>query len=90
MRVTGHAGGCLAGDEEFGELGMAFVKFDIVSGQFANKLERFLVVFVFVSSETDQQFDIPRLGDQFPFPFGIGKVVELLRLIFFFHQVRIP
>ena len=35
VRVTGQAGGGLAGDEEFGELGMALVKFDIIGRQLA-------------------------------------------------------
>src|SRR6266576_4986217 len=90
MRVAGQTGGRLAGDEKFGELRMPLVKLNVVGRNSTNKIESFFIVLEFMSGETDQQFDIARLSDQFSFPFGIGEVVELFWLVLFFYQVRIP
>ena len=48
------------------------------------------VVLILVPGQADQQFDVPCFGDQFPFPFGIGEVIELLGLVLFLHQTGIP
>ena len=90
MRVAGQTGGRLAGDEKFGELRMPLVKLNVVGRNSPNKIESFFIVLEFMSGETDQQFDIARLSDQFSFPFGIGEVVELFRFVFFLYQIRIP
>ncbi len=76
MGVAGDTGGRLPGNEKLGELRVALVKLDIVCGQLAEKLNRFLVVFVFMSRQPDEQFDIPRFGDQLALPLGVGKVFE--------------
>ena len=90
MGVAGDTGGRLPGNEKLGELGVALMKLDIIGRELADKLNRLLVVFVFVSRQPDEQFDIPRFGDHSALPFGVGEVFELPRFILFLDRIGIP
>jgi hypothetical protein len=48
----------LSGNEKLRELGMAFMKLDMISRKLTDKIESLLVIFKFVPGETDQKLDV--------------------------------
>ena len=54
MRITGYAGGSLAGDEKFSKLRMSFVEFDIIGSKPAQKVKSLFVALKLVAGQTDQ------------------------------------
>src|SRR5262250_2199646 len=50
---------------------------------------RLLFTFIFLR-QSNENFDIPRLGDQFALPFWVSEILETLGLIFLSYQACIP
>src|SRR5919199_4780303 len=83
MRIARYTRRRLSRNQKFSQLGMSLVKLDAVCGKPSEELDRLFVVFVLMARQTDKQFDVPSLRDQFSFPLGIREIVELFGFVFF-------
>ena len=90
MGITGQAHHCLAARQQFCQLGVSFMKFDVVAGNFFQQRDGSFVTFKFVLGKSDQQLDVPRLSDHFVLPSRIGQIIELLRLVLRLYQGCVP
>src|SRR5258708_23999041 len=68
---------------------MSLMKFDVVCGDSSQHGTSFFQALVFMIQRY-QNFVIPRLGDQSPFPTRIAEVVQELRLLVFLDLIRVP
>ena len=89
MRVAGQANRRLAGDQQLGQLRMAFMKLDVVGGDFcASKSIAFSSLLKLILGEGQKHFEIARFGDQAVFPARIDEVLVALGLFFLLNQAR--
>src|SRR4026209_1532770 len=90
MGVTSDASRTLPRHQKFDQLRMAAMELDAIGGNFSKQGNSGVGIFVFLLSKGDQKFGIPRLGQEFSFPFWVGEIFEALWLIGFAHQLSVP
>ena len=68
---------------------MSLVEFNVIRRDLRKNRPRLLEAFVLVG-QANQNFVIPRLGNEATLPAWIGEVVQSLGLLFFLDLLRIP
>ena len=69
---------------------MTAMKLDAVGGNSFEKGDGFVGALVSLFGESDQELRVARLGQQFAFPFRLGKVFITFWLVRFSDQLRVP
>ncbi len=90
VRVASQASSRLAGDQQFGKLRVAFVKFHVLRGDFFPKLDRLFIALESIFGKGKQHLQIARLRDQTTLPARVKEVVVGFRLLLLFNLIGVP
>ena len=89
MRIACETCRCLAGNQQFGELGMSFVEFNVVCCNFGENISGLLRAVMFVG-QADENFIIPWFRNESVLPARFPKIVQRFWRLVLFNLFGIP